>query len=370
MWRLLRAGLVVLCLVLVVCQGVGAFHVSAFTVDPKGSLVPGTSVNVTFTINNPSSDSDGFPKATDIEMFSELARVSWTLVVFSDEDITTSFRKQRSGLILSEDGIADIILNTQNHEQVIVTLSGTAPVVDMTMNKTLIRITQLDSAGTPIEGSNRTINTIIINTCCINSPILALKSDLGTFRAHIDEKTAIGVNTTLAEEKYSLAEQKITSARSRPSTQYSTALSEYNEGRTAITEGERLLDKAWAEKEIADAQEPIKKSDEIFHELMIRGARQEDTPELQLAIHQRELAMLNCSDAYELIDSGQYSKARERGAAAQTLGNESYTLALNVQKTWSRPLFRAALSPLCGVVAIGIVGLLVVLYRKRGELQE
>jgi len=331
--------------------------VSPVTTDPTGSLVPRTLVNLTFTISNPQSESNDFPDATDLKMFSELDYPTWSIALLSDGELRPLSGKQNGTVFLSDWGVAGFNRNT-SHDQVKVMLSGYSPEVKKTMNKTLIRVSQLGLDNNPIRGSIRTVQTMIINGCCIRSPLPARKTDLQTLRSHIDEKTTMGIDTSYAEGKYTEAKRKIDNASALPSSQFSTAMSILNAADIDIQDGERLLDKAWAEKELLEAQVPFKKSDEIVHELMVRGARQDDTPELRLAIHQRELAIQKCSAASDLIGSGQYAEARERAAAAQTLGNESYTHALNVQKTWSRPLFRTPLSPLCCITGVLIAGIL------------
>ena len=77
----LRVGLVVACLILISGSFVAAYSVSPTIIEPKGSLVPGTKVTVNFTINNPQSDSNDFPVAADLEMFSELEKATWSIAI-------------------------------------------------------------------------------------------------------------------------------------------------------------------------------------------------------------------------------------------------------------------------------------------------
>ena len=67
--------------------------------------------------------------------------------------------------------------------------------------------------------------------------------ELQVFRTHIDEKAALGIDTSAAEAKFNEARQKIDSARSRPSSQIAPALADLNAAAVAINEGEAALHK-------------------------------------------------------------------------------------------------------------------------------
>lgn len=69
-------------------------------------------------------------------------------------------------------------------------------------------------------------------------------AELKVFRTHIDEKNALGIDTSAAEVKYNEARQKIDSARSRPTSQLTGALADLNAAAVAINEGETAINKA------------------------------------------------------------------------------------------------------------------------------
>lgn len=75
----------------------------------------------------------------------------------------------------------------------------------------------------------------------VASAIASLDADLQVFRTHIDEKNALGFDTSAAEVKYNEARQKLDSARSRPVSQYTEALRDLNAVVVAIREGEIAL---------------------------------------------------------------------------------------------------------------------------------
>ena len=151
-----RAVLLAVCF-LVFSQVVAAYTVSSITVYPTGSLggcgspVP---VNVTFAVGNPESDANDFPEAVDMVMFTELDKPVWSLSLMANGG-KEQFPEKRSGRVaLSDWNLTDFNQNA-SLEQLMVRLSGYTPRVDRTMNKTVIRISQLDSGNHSITGSNR-----------------------------------------------------------------------------------------------------------------------------------------------------------------------------------------------------------------------
>lgn len=160
----MRAALLVIGLLLISSQMVSAYTVSPTTIEPNGALVPGTEIIVNFTISNPQSDSNDFPGATDLEMSSQLGKATWSIAILSEGEQRPLPVMQRASVRLSEWDMNDFNRNTV-HEQVRVTLSGHAPLVEQTMDKTVFKIIQLDSNDNPIAGSNLTVTRLVINTC-------------------------------------------------------------------------------------------------------------------------------------------------------------------------------------------------------------
>ena len=78
-----------------------------------------------------------------------------------------------------------------------------------------------------------------------------MRNNLTTFRSNIDEKAAMGIDTSGAESKYSEASGDINAAAALPSTQYSDAINDLNAAQAAIDDGGTALDLAWANEEVA-----------------------------------------------------------------------------------------------------------------------
>lgn len=156
-------------------------------------------------------------------------------------------------------------------------------------------------------------------------------ADLQTYRTHIDEKAALGIDTSAAEVKYNEAQRDINSAKSRLSNEYASALSDLSAATAAISGGETALDKAWAENEVSTARVPISKTDAIIGWFKGNGSTA-NYYKLSPIITMRDVAVSYLSTANDDITSGNYAKARKDAQNASTKGNESYSEALAIQK--------------------------------------
>ena len=131
------------------------------------------------------------------------------------------------------------------------------------------------------------------------------------YRSHIDEKSALGVDTAEAEAKYSDAQQRITTAKNLPSTQYSQAYSNLDAAQKSIDDGETALDRAWADSEVTNAQIPINNVDNVI--AWFKGnASTRDDAQLPTIITKREVAVSYISTANDAINNGQYAQARAK----------------------------------------------------------
>lgn len=355
---------------------VSAFSVSSVTIDPSGSLTPGAAVVVTYKIDFTASSGETFPSGSELQMTTDLQnpKWSWTLVL----DGVENARPQSGGRILSLSGF-ELSYPSSVEQAVRVTLEGTAPTVEKTTNKTIIKLQEIDSHNNIIESSKVERTTMVINTAEVSSTIGTIRSDLQTYRAHIDEKTAIGIDTSAAEVKYNDARAKIDAAAALPSTQYATALSYLTTAQTLMSDGEKLLDKAWAENEVINAQTPITNVDSVI--AWFKGNQSTaNNAELPPIVAKREIAVSYISTANDEITRGNYAQARSKAQEAFTKGNESYTEALALKKKVSTGfdiggmvggvLKSGVLIIAVVVIAVVLIAVGVIIYRKRSRWDE
>ena len=255
------------------------------------------------------------------------------------------------------------------------TLEGVAPSVTQTANKTIVRITEYDANGKPVTSSQVEKTALVINTGEVASTIASADAELQVYRTHIDEKAALGIDTAVAEEKYNEAQAKVDSARSRPSNEYAGALGDLTAATAAIKDGETALDKAWAEYEVAAAQVPINNVDAIIAWFKGNSSTANDQ-QLPTIITKREVAVSYVSNANDHIAEGDFGLARQKAQDAFLKANESYTEAIARQKEvssgWSLPIpkINSTVFIILGVVAVILVVVGIIIYRKRSRWDE
>jgi hypothetical protein len=362
---------------LIVCiQAVTAFGVSSITVDPSGSLLPDTSVVVSYKVDIGGAGTATFTSDNELQMSTDLEDAKWTYSLVLDgveavQPANTGRALSVSGWVLSYPSSVD--------ESLKVTLEGKVPTVAQTTNKTMIKIAEYDSHGNILSSTVVERTAVVVNVAEIQSKIAEGESTLQTYRSHIDEKSALGIDTAAAEAKYSEADQKIKTAKSLPSTQYVQVFSNLNAALAATDEGEIALDRAWAENEVTNANVPINNVDNVIQWFKGNASTANDA-QLQTIITKREVAVSYLSTANDEISNGNYAQARAKAQEAYNKGNESYTDALARQKVllsgwWPSlpglPNFgKIPIIPIIAVVVVilGIVG--VVIYRKRSHWDE
>jgi hypothetical protein len=329
----MRAALLVMGLIFISSQIASAYTVSPITVDPKGALLQCEPVNATFVIGNPHSDTNGYPGAEDIELFTELDSPVWSLILLIDGEQKAFPDQKSSHVLLSNWNLTNFNKNS-SHEQIQINLAGNAPLVPQTSNNTLVRISQLGADNNSIPRSVLSVERVVVALCC-ESPycpsFLEQKIELQQFRALIDQNSSRGADTSVAEVKYNEAQQKIDSAGSMESTHYVQIFSDLNAATQAIADGEQALDRAWAEKEVADAQEKVSQIDAITGWFKANSSTR-DNALLPAIVAKREVAVSYISIANDEIGNGNYNLSRLKAKEAYEIANKTYTDALTLQR--------------------------------------
>ena len=181
---------------------------------------------------------------------------------------------------------------------------------------------------TPVATQHTTVITTITS---LPAPIQEGVNSLQSFKKSIQELTDVGVDTSSSEEKYREAEQYVNSARSQPADQYDLAINDSRKAAGIIDEGKQILDKEWAENEVAIAQIPINNVDAVIAWYKGNQSTANDA-QLPAIISEREVAVSYISMANDEISNGNYSQARIWAEIAYEKENESYTDALKSLK--------------------------------------
>jgi hypothetical protein len=361
--------LAVLITLLILCiQTASAISVASVSIDPSGSLTPNTPVTVSFKI-----EAGDFPNNGEIQFFTELDDAIWTYTIIVN-GIEVNQAPAEGGHNLAITGFL-LSYKTNDEVSVRVTLEGAAPDVTQSSNKTLVRVTEIDGNNKPVTSSQVEKTALVVNTGEVTSTIESSDAELQVYRIHIDEKAALGIDTSAAEAKYNEAQQEIDSARSRSTSEYAEVTSDLTAAKTAIEDGEIALDKAWAENEIATAQVPINNVDAIIGWFKGNTSTANDQ-QLSTIITKREVAVGYLSNANDNIADGKYAQARQKAQDAFLKANESYTEALARQKQvssgWGIPFpnLGGSVFIVLGIVAVILVVVGVIIYRKRSQWDE
>ena len=359
--------LLVVCLSVLLVPGVSAYNLSQISIFPTGALTPNTAVEISGLLDFPATSGGTFPSANNLVLTTDLKNPTWTYTLILDG--VENPRNPIGGQMLNLSGFK-ISYPLTVKESIRFTLEGNAPTVDQTWSKkTLICIQEIDAKGNAINASAVCYNATMVTptNCC--GPLPSMRAKLQNFRSHIDEKVAMGVNTSMAETKYIEAQKQLDSARARTSGQYIEAFADLNTAQAAIDEGEIALDKAWAETEVANAQIPVDNTDVIIRWFKSNSSTANE-PALDQIIAKRDIAVNYLSEANHEITNGSYTAARTNAREAYKAGNESYNDALR------SPMSRCIgcrkgplLTPEyffagAGTIAIAIVAIF--LWKKRG----
>ncbi|MDP3397156.1 MAG: hypothetical protein Q8S57_10900 [Methanoregula sp.] len=364
-----KTWIIVTAILLFCISAASAFSVTSVSIDPSGSLIPGSPVTVSYKV-----DASGFSSGNDLQFFTELESPKWTYTISVNG--IDNLRPSMGGKTLTISGF-ELAYKTGDIVDLRTTLEGKAPTVTQTADKIIVRIQEMGTNGAPIAATKVERTAKVINIGEVPIVIAERNTELQTFRTHIDEKAVLGIDTTAADAKYNEAKQKIDSARARPPNQYAEALADLTAAQTTISEGEKALDRAWAENEVAAAQIPINNVDGVIAWFKGNKTTAEDS-QLSAIVAKREVAVGFISTANDKIASGEYSQARSKALEAFTKGNESYIDALARQKQlmsgWSFSFpqipIPGGIFIVIGVIVVILVAVGVVIYRKRSRWDE
>jgi hypothetical protein len=165
----------VVILVLVAVQGVSAWDVHNLVIKPgEGTLSPETPVTVTCTVHFDSWMTGlTFPAQSTLDMYTDLANATWVVTItdYERDPPVTSPLLAKSGPQVRIDGWT--LSYSSRQLDLNVRVRGTAPDVDQTQEKIMIRVQERDSAGQPLTRTAITRkNTIVVATPATPSPTI------------------------------------------------------------------------------------------------------------------------------------------------------------------------------------------------------
>jgi hypothetical protein len=135
-----------------------------------------------------------------------------------------------------------------------------------------------------------------------------------------------------------------------------------------------------AEKEISDAQGPINNVDVLIANFQANSSTSSDA-RLSEIITKREVAVSYISAANDALTNGNFAQARAKSEDAYSKGNESYTDALTFKAAVEAnpfanifgsigSIFSSSILIIIGVIAVVLVIVGIIIYRKRSRWDE
>jgi chromosome segregation ATPase len=185
----------------------------------------------------------------------------------------------------------------------------------------------------------------------------------------------LGIDTTAAEAKYNEAKGKIDAAHALPSSQYTQVFDDLKAAQTAFDDGEKALDRAWAEKTVNDAGQQINRTSAMIGVFTGNQSLEGDS-QLSSATIKRDLALANLSVAKNDLARENFSQARNEAQNAYKSANESYTdLEIRLQELASQSSclgslcydsLRIAKLAVIALILIGVCAVGVLIWKRRG----
>ncbi|MDD1703601.1 MAG: hypothetical protein LUQ31_11545, partial [Methanoregula sp.] len=160
-----------------------SFSVNSLSISPSGTLVPGTTVDLSFTVQMPSGSST----QNSLQLYTQLEKPKWSYVI-NVNDVANGATTASTKTV----NINSFLLTYKEDDDVTVsvTLEGTAPSVTQTTNQTLIQVSEVDTNGN--AGSTKYVQSaLVVNTNDVTTAISNANSQLSQFRTEIDEKAAM-----------------------------------------------------------------------------------------------------------------------------------------------------------------------------------
>ncbi|MDV2481700.1 hypothetical protein F8E02_06710 [Methanoculleus sp. Wushi-C6] len=357
-----RLAVLLLALVCIVqaASAAAGFEVKTETINPaSGNLEPGQQVTVRYvltyelaTINNANDET--------FEFSTGLSNPSWDFTIYRD-GVTIPIPK-RSGYypVLTEYefnyGDAETQLDVQ--------LRGTVP-SGASSKIEVVKIQQ--KQGDTVRDTHSVVRDVV-SKAQVEGSLSTQQNNLKALKADLDAKAAQGVDTAAAQAKYEAANQALVSAASASPSQAASYLTTASK---AMDESKVLLDKAWTQKEVANAAEKIESLDGMITNFVENRSMGSD-PQVVAIMTKRESAVQFYSQAKDALNANNNSLARSKAADATNKANEALTDANRLQEKISQGFSLSGDFLL--YIGVGIVLVLVivgvVIYRRKTGWDE
>lgn len=342
-----------------VAQAVSAFDVKTATVNPaSGDLEPSQEVTAHYVIayNMDPANSDG----ESFDFSTGLRDPAWTFIVYRDG--IPIYTTEKTGYYPS---LGSFELAYKDKVELDVQLRGTVPKT----SSGEIEIVKLEHIKNKhVEGTPYRMTRKVVSAEQVGSSLSVQQQNLKTLKADIDARAADGVDVSAAQAKYDAASKALTSAASAGPSQ---AASYIATAKKDIDEGVALLDKAWAEKSVADTGAAIESLDGMITYFVENRSMGTD-PQVIAIMTKRESAVQFYSQAQDNLNAENYPLARSKAADGLSKANEALAEANALRERIGEGFnLGGNLLLYIGVVVVIVLGIVgVVLYRRKTRWDE
>ncbi|MCT8338264.1 hypothetical protein FKB36_12400 [Methanoculleus sp. Afa-1] len=342
-----------------VAQAVSAFDVKTEKVDPaSGALEPGQQVNaryvLTYDMDERNQNDESFEFSTG------LSNPVWDFIIYRDGVAIYTTKKTGYYPVLTEFELAYGDGNIELDAQV----RGVVP----SSASSKILITKIDHLRDKDVKDTHSVTRDVVNSAQIEGSLAAQQQRLKDLKADLDEKSAQGVDVAAAQARYNAASQALTSAASAGPSQ---AASYIATAKKDIDEGIALLDKAWAEKAVADTGAAIESLDGMITYFVENRSMGAD-PQVVAIMTKRESAVQFYSQSQDNLNGKNYPLARSKATDGLNKANEALTDATALKERIGEGFNIGG--NLLLYIGIGVVIVLivagVVIYRKKTGWDE
>ncbi len=363
-------------IIALVCIASASTSVGNIQITPSGDLVSGqTRATADFKVLFSSSGGYTFDNDHVLSMDTELDSPTWTYSIIMDGIENPSKTEvgpniRLSGWELSYPSDREISLKVK--------MAGTAPQVDVSTEKNVFRVRELDNRNAVVQGTEVVKTKMVLNPESIGEGVSAEAAALADMKARIDLLAAAGVDVSAAEAKYSQADAYLQSA---------AKTSDYVRAQNDLTQAQKLLDELEssvpvmeAQKSIADAESTIGQTEELITYFKENKSMGSDTRLLPI-IASWDIASERLTTAKDLYSEGRYEEAARKAGEATQKGNEVLASAQELKEKVDANPFSAIGGMFSGLgslaLTIGIIIVVVVLvvvaiflFRKRRRWDE
>ena len=208
----------------------------------------------------------------------------------------------------------------------------------------------------------------VVSAADIEGALAAQQQRLKDLKADMDARAAEGVDISAVQAKYNAASSALTSAASAGPAQ---AKSYIDTAKSNIDEAIKLLDKAWAEKAVADTGAAIESLDGMINYFVENRSMGSD-PQVVAIMTKRESAVQFYTQAQDYLNAGNYAMARSKATDGLNKANEALADATALREKIGEGFSLSGnLLLFIGIgVAVVLIVVGVVLLRKRKRWDE